>query len=739
MVTRRHGIVAAVLAVILLVPVNIINSGAETLFPIKSTAPAIKNEGASLSEVAVNQRVSVSSSLTNTAITQVRYTAIIELRDDNGATEFLQWQKGAIDFGESKEVAVSWTADKTGNYEAKLFILSSLEEPRALSEVMTASFSVGERNLAAPEESPSVADYTFMVYMVASDLESNGYYATADLKEMMAVGSTPAVNVIVETGGAANATIDDQRFIDFTKVQIHKVKQGNVTTLEDLGQQNMGDSRTLTSFITWTVSHFPAKKYVMVLWDHGNGLHGFGKDDIFNDNLTLNEMNEALRVPRATYQKFEIIGFDACLMASVEVANRLAPFGNYLVASEELEPSWGWDYSAILTSLTGAPTQDGVSLGKVIADTYVNHSRLNSALYKNYDADKSVTLSVIDLAKIPDVVKAVDKLGDMLSSSITKDSTYYLAKTVRGTERYGEGGQDSSGHLDLYNLADNLSERFPVLKGTIDGVKTSVQEAIVYSVSGEAKPDAHGISMFLQVQDYESNARYLQYIIGRWISIFERSRDILEADITPPEIDLVKKGETISGEISFIDLAEVSLFVLQESDDKVEVLSFQQQDPSVFVDPEGKVNYKWSTEILSLCEGQSCEHTIAFLEKNGKIQYAYFPVRLESESFSGAVILIYTIQQDGRFEFLGGWPGIDEEGNAIRQLIPLALGDKIYSYTYEIDENGNLQVAEHGPLTVSENFGPAYRSYPGNYFLVISACDFSGNCSYSNEFEYEVQ
>ncbi len=700
-------------------------------------------------EVAVNQRVSVSSNLTNTAITQIQYTVVIELRDDNGTTEFLHWQKGAIDHGESKEVAVSWTADKLGNYEAKLFVLSSLEEPMALSEAMTASFSVGERNLvasesidlAAPENSESypVADYTFMVYMVASDLESNGYYATADLEEMMVVGSTPAVNVIVETGGAANATIDDQRFIDFTKVQIHKVKQGSVTTLEDLGQQNMGDPRTLTSFITRTVSQFPAEKYVIVLWDHGNGLHGFGKDDIFNDNLTLNEINEALRVPRATYQKFEIIGFDACLMASVEVASRVAPYGNYLVASEELEPSWGWDYSAILASLSETPEQDGVSLGKVIADTYVNHSRLYSDLYQNYDADKSVTLSVIDLAKIPEVVKAVDKLGDLLSRYITEDSTYSLARAVRSSERYGEGGQDSSGHLDLYNLADNLSVRFPVLKGTIDEVKTTVDEAVVYSVSGEAKPDAHGISMFLQVQEYESNARYLQYIIGRWISIFERSRDVLEADITPPEINLAKTGETISGEISFIDLAEVSLFVLQESGDKVEVLSFQQQDPSVFVDPEGKVNYKWSTEILSLCEGLSCEHTLAFLEKNGKIQYAYFPVRLESESFSGTVILIYTIQQDGHFEFLGGWPGIDEEGNAIRQLLPLAPGDKIFSYTYEIDETGNFQVVEHGPLTVSENFGPDYRSYPGDYLLVISACDFSGNCSYSNEFEYEVQ
>ena len=52
------------------------------------------------------------------------------------------------------------------------------------------------------EAAAKVAPYTVLVYMVGSDLESNGAAATDDLIEMAAVGSTKNVNILVETGGS---------------------------------------------------------------------------------------------------------------------------------------------------------------------------------------------------------------------------------------------------------------------------------------------------------------------------------------------------------------------------------------------------------------------------------------------------------------------------------------------------------------------------------------------------------
>ena len=108
------------------------------------------------------------------------------------------------------------------------------------------------------------------------------------------------------------------------------------------------------------MSNFPAKKYAIILWDHGRGINGFGADFVFNnDKLTLDGMKQAFaNASKITNnKKFELIGFDSCLMASVEVANSVKSFGNYMVASEEIEPQWGWDYSSILSSLNAYPDQ----------------------------------------------------------------------------------------------------------------------------------------------------------------------------------------------------------------------------------------------------------------------------------------------------------------------------------------------------------------------------------------------
>jgi hypothetical protein len=121
--------------------------------------------------------------------------------------------------------------------------------------------------------------------MVGSDLESRSFAATNDILEMEKIGST-------------------------SKVNLHNSFQ----TLANLGKQNMADQK-LSDFVIWGMSQFPAKKYAIVLWDHGSGTNGFGKDLQFkNDILNVTEMqNGFAEANKITRQKFELIGFDACL------------------------------------------------------------------------------------------------------------------------------------------------------------------------------------------------------------------------------------------------------------------------------------------------------------------------------------------------------------------------------------------------------------------------------------------
>lgn len=697
------------------------------------------------------------------------FVAILDLRDETGVSMNLQWQSGTIDNGVPSEAGFSWIPPESGEFQARAFVLSSLESPTILSEVSGSDILIVDDASELPPppeiEAPVVIDetpelpsgpaaYTFLVYMVASDLESSGYYATEDIKEMMTVGTTPNVNVVIQTGGSANSTIDEHRFIDFTKVQRHLVLKDETKLIQDLGERNMGTSATLREFVSWGIKAYPADKYVMVLWDHGAGILGFGFDNIHLDVLDLDELRVGLDPAMLAGKKFEVIGFDACLMASIEVANALTGRGSYLVASEELGPAWGWDYSAVISSLDENPMQDGAELGKTISDSYMIHGRENAQLYENYDSDKGLTMSVIDLAEIPNLIEEVYDVGERFDRfGGDLDITHSLTKTIRATERYGEGGKSSAGHLDLYHFADNVDREFPELRGIGATIKSGVDKAVVYKVSGDAKQDSHGISIFMQVEEYEGNAHYLRYIAGKWISVMTFARQTLDKDELAPVVSLsMRNDETITGKIGGNDVAYVSTFVTQDvesSNLRLKVLSIVDEDASEFIRPDalGFISYNWSRQIMSLCnqDENDCKEVSITLEKNGNTKFAYLQVRLESDRFNGTLFLIYTVDSDGKFEFLGGWPGLDEYGNAIRELVPLLEGDRVYTTTYIFRYDPLLEetyfdtVEEPTPIIVGEGFGPMYHGYSGEYRLFFTACDFSGNCGYSEDFIFEVE
>ena len=116
------------------------------------------------------------------------------------------------------------------------------------------------------------------------------------------------------------------------------------------GELNLGDPSVLAEFIKLGLDEFPADKTALFLWDHGAGWPGMGPDETDGyDILTLGEMRDGIEVglEAAGVEKFDIIGMDACLMASYEVAHAVSGLTDYLLASEELEPGNGWDYRSL--------------------------------------------------------------------------------------------------------------------------------------------------------------------------------------------------------------------------------------------------------------------------------------------------------------------------------------------------------------------------------------------------------
>ena len=114
----------------------------------------------------------------------------------------------------------------------------------------------------------------------------------------------------------------------------------------------MGESKTLSDFLKWGVETYPAEKMGVILWDHGGGsLSGVCFDENYNmDSLSLTELDAAFAsAGEIMTDQFEYIGFDACLMANYETAYIASKYARNMIASEELEPSGGWDYESVTT------------------------------------------------------------------------------------------------------------------------------------------------------------------------------------------------------------------------------------------------------------------------------------------------------------------------------------------------------------------------------------------------------
>ncbi len=254
---------------------------------------------------------------------------------------------------------------------------------------------------------------TIMVYLCGTDLESRSGMGTADLQEMASSTLSDNVRLIVYTGGCKNWK---NSIVSNRVNQIYQVKGGGVKLLEDnMGNASMSDPATLTTFIKYCNDNFPANRNELILWDHGSGsLTGYAYDEKFpsSGSMSLSGIKKAISDSGV---KFDFVGFDACLMATVETALMLSDYADYMIASEETEPGVGWYYTNWLTKLSEDTSMPTVEIGKNIIDDFV------SVCDRKCPGQKA-TLSVTDLAEVaatvPDKLNAFSKDTSELISDV---------------------------------------------------------------------------------------------------------------------------------------------------------------------------------------------------------------------------------------------------------------------------------------------------------------------------------
>lgn len=300
-------------------------------------------------------------------------------------------------------------------------------------------------------------DWTIMLYLCGTDLESENGLCSLNLAECAQVELPENVNLLFCTGGTGTWQVD---FIDSDHIQYHRLYEyGEVETLETLPLASMGDAETLGSFLRYGMEAYPADKYAAILWNHGGGMSGVAFDELHDgDSLSIAELDEAFSMAEAD---FEMIGFDACLMATLEGAMALSPYGNYMIASEELEPGSGWDYEAILQYIIDTPQASGAEIGKVICDSYYA---------KCGEWADSATLSVTDLSQIKPLARAFDAMaGEMTLDTADVDKFRTLTQSIAKAENYG-GNTDEEGYFNLVDIGDMVLNARSVLSETGEDV-----------------------------------------------------------------------------------------------------------------------------------------------------------------------------------------------------------------------------------------------------------------------------
>ena len=325
---------------------------------------------------------------------------------------------------------------------------------------------------------------TVMVYMCGTDLESKSGMASNDLKEMAAATLNKNVNVIVYTGGCKQWKTTG---ISNSVNQIYKLENGGLLPLvKDDGRDPMTKPATLTRFIQYCTKNYPANRNMLILWDHGAGsISGYGYDEknATAGSMTLKGINDALRDSRTT---FDFIGFDACLMATLENALMLDKYADYLIASEETEPGVGWYYTNWLNTLAKDPATPTLQLGKQIVDDFVGFCNQRCPGQKT-------TLSVVDLAELTATVPATFSSFAKETAGTIQSKDYKIVTDARAKTR--EFATSSKiDQVDLVHLAYNL--------GTDDAkaMASSLLGAVKYNKTSSSINNAYGLAIYFPYQ-----------------------------------------------------------------------------------------------------------------------------------------------------------------------------------------------------------------------------------------------
>jgi len=387
-----------------------------------------------------------------------------------------------------------------------------------------------------------IAQWSILTYIQADN--NLGPFADYNINDMEKVGSTNDVNILVQWDQPNN-------------LKTWRYRIGKGSRIEDASlSQEMGIEpvKEIVDSMKWVKNKYPAKRYMIILWNHGNGvldrnktknlfprpwLHipGFNRtlDDrgiLYDDSDHSFVSNQGLsnafsQVKQVLGQKIHVVGMDACMMAMLEIAYQIKDYAHYLVGSEHTEPGYGWSYSGFLSPLVLYPRAfRGKGLARKIVQTY-------KAFYNN---DSECTQSAIKLSRVNYVKKTLDNVLKALEKSRKKNAkkTKKIVKNARrqSIEFY------LPEYIDLYSfykalIRESLKSRYRSkykfrvaqfkLRRALYRARRALKRAIAANAVGNDFYGARGMSIYYPTRGIDStypNTAYAQKSL--WLDFLKK-------------------------------------------------------------------------------------------------------------------------------------------------------------------------------------------------------------------------
>jgi len=333
----------------------------------------------------------------------------------------------------------------------------------------------------------------------------------SDLDELMSVGSTASVT--------AYALVD--RFDG--PAHLFKFNKGSMEEMKDYWlngmEANMGDPKTLRTFVEYTSAASPADHTMLIFWDHGSP-KGVAWDDHTTDAGGSDFLSQWEVVQALSGYKVDVIGADECNVGHMEVAYEYAMGINagYLVAAETYTGWRGFPYDAVLRELTKDPSMTS----REAAVMLVEQTQL--LLDKPpYSGERINSHAAFELTKVPALAGSLKSLSDLLVADMS--NSVQVISRARGVAQYCYGA-NAMGVVDLQTFVKEIGAKSSsqAIRGAAAAALANLDSVIVaVHATGSTDHMLAGLGIGFPDHSWEMSSYYPDFAFAGqgWLNLME--------------------------------------------------------------------------------------------------------------------------------------------------------------------------------------------------------------------------